>query len=382
MNSSIDSWSKKCISDLAENIYAGATPNTKIREYWEDGDIPWMSSGEINNEIIYSTQGFITQAGFNKSSTKIVPINSILIALAGQGKTRGKVAINKIELCTNQSLAAIVPNKQIFYKYLYYNLQYRYAELRELSSGDGGRGGLNLRLINGIEIDFPSVYEQKKIAEILTTWDDVIEVQNRLIEDKKKYLESIITQLVNRKIRFNEDTDSWIEKRLSDVCKIETGKLDANAMNPNGRYEFFTCAKENYRIDSYSFDCEALLIAGNGDIGKVKYYNGKFDAYQRTYVLSNFSENITFVKAYMDVKLMKQIVTQKQQGAMPYIKKSTLADFTIFFPNKSVQQKIVEIYNVINNEISLLERELEYKKMQKQGLMQQLLTGKIRVKVS
>jgi type I restriction enzyme, S subunit len=107
-----ENWNVRKVKTLSKNIVAGATPNTNNPVYW-DGDIPWMSSGEINNRFIYRTERTITHDGYDNASTKLIPPNSILIALAGQGQTRGRVAINRIELCTNQSLASIISNDKI-----------------------------------------------------------------------------------------------------------------------------------------------------------------------------------------------------------------------------------------------------------------------------
>ena len=101
------------------SLVTGATPNKAKSDYWEDGTVPWMSSGEVNNRFIYDTENKISQKGYDNTSTTIVPIHSIVIALAGQGKTRGKVAITEIELCTNQSLCSIICGEQLFYKFFY-----------------------------------------------------------------------------------------------------------------------------------------------------------------------------------------------------------------------------------------------------------------------
>ncbi len=106
------SYDIKKVGDFAE-CFAGATPSTKISSYWDNGNIPWMSSGEVHKARVQDTDAKITQQGYDGCSTKMVPIHSIVIALAGQGKTRGTVAINDIELCTNQSLCAIVPNEEV-----------------------------------------------------------------------------------------------------------------------------------------------------------------------------------------------------------------------------------------------------------------------------
>ena len=102
-------WEEKKIDDIA-TCFAGATPSTKIPEYWDNGTIQWMSSGEVNNGQIYETEKRISQLGFDKCSTKMVKPNTVVMALAGQGKTRGMVAITRVPLCTNQSLCAIETN--------------------------------------------------------------------------------------------------------------------------------------------------------------------------------------------------------------------------------------------------------------------------------
>src|SRR5690606_15998858 len=130
-------WKK--IGEIA-SCYAGATPKTGIEVYWKNGTIPWMSSGEGNKRIIYNTEKKITQLGYEKSSTKIAPPNTVVIALAGQGKTRGTVAITKISLCTNQSLCSIITNDDVKSEFLYHFLRTQYKKLRDVSSGDGTRG--------------------------------------------------------------------------------------------------------------------------------------------------------------------------------------------------------------------------------------------------
>ena len=149
------------IRDVAV-CYAGATPSTKVAAYWDDATIPWMSSGEVHNGRVSATEKKISQAGYDSCSTKMVPANSVVIALAGQGKTRGTVAITEIELCTNQSLCCIIPNSSVMSDYLYYHLKLRYEEMRNLAGIAEGRGGLNLKLIQGIRILVPSKADQEE----------------------------------------------------------------------------------------------------------------------------------------------------------------------------------------------------------------------------
>jgi type I restriction enzyme S subunit len=134
----------------------------------------------------------------------------------------------------------------------------------------------------------------------------------------------------------------WQTTNLGDLCRIRTGKKDVNEGNPDGEFPFFTCAAEHTFSDNYSFDTEALLIAGNGDVGKVSYYNGKFEAYQRTYVLSDFTEVLPrFLFLILDGKLKDTVSKQKLGNTMPYIKVGMLTDFQLPVPSLAEQQRIV-----------------------------------------
>ena len=136
----------------------------------------------------------------------------------------------------------------------------------------------------------------------------------------------------------------WEIKKLGEVCEIKTGKKDVNQGNPDGNYPFFTCAREHTFSDTFSFDTEALLIAGNGDVGNVSYYKGKFEAYQRTYVLFDFKGiQPRFLFRVLDGTL-KQVMAQSKLGnTMPYIKLGMLKEFEIPLPPLPEQQHIVSI---------------------------------------
>lgn len=155
----------KHIRDFAE-CYAGATPSTKIADYWDNGTIPWMASGEIHLGHVYETEKKITQLGYDKCSTKMVPPHTVVIALAGQGKTRGAVALTEIELCTNQSLCAMITDNTVLPDYLYHNLRGRYEEIRNMCAIAEGRGGLNLQIVGNIEVIVPSVGQQEEFISI------------------------------------------------------------------------------------------------------------------------------------------------------------------------------------------------------------------------
>ena len=230
-----------------------------------------------------------------------------------------------------------------------------------------------------LKILLPPLDEQEKIAEILSTWDEAINLTINLIESKKQFKKALMQNLLTAKICFPQFKDEWKETKLGEICEIQTGKLNANAMIQGGRYKFFTCAKEVFEIDDYAFDTEAILISGNGEnVGYIHYFNGKFNAYQRTYVLDKFTENILFIKHFLEFALKRKIEIEKKDGNTPYIVLSTIFDFIVKLPNLKEQQKIAEVLTACDDEINLLNLKLENLKKQKQGLMQKLLKGEMR----
>ena len=176
-----DAWVQRKLGDVSE-IMAGGTPSTQIDSYWMPKEIPWLSSGEVHKKSITYTDNMISKNGLENSSARWIKENSVLIALAGQGKTRGTVAINRIPLTTNQSIAAIILNKELHYEFVFQNLENRYDELRTLSSADGSRGGLNKQILSELNIRTPQFEEQQKIGLFFKNLDNLITLHQRKYE--------------------------------------------------------------------------------------------------------------------------------------------------------------------------------------------------------
>lgn len=159
---------------------------------------------------------------------------------------------------------------------------------------------------------------------------------------------------------------NWTYKKLGELVNIRTGKLDANAANENGMYPFFTCSREPLRINSYSYDCECVLVAGNGELN-VKYYNGKFDAYQRTYIIEKKKE-IDYISTYYIYLFFQKYIDVLRRGSIggiiKYIKLGDLTNALIPIPSLSEQESIVAELDAINHLIDLQEQQLcEYDRL-------------------
>ena len=148
--------------------------------------------------------------------------------------------------------------------------------------------------------------------------------------------------------------------RIGDLTKIKTGKLDANASSEDGQYPFFTCSRDPLRISTYSYDCECVLVAGNGDLN-VKYYNGKFDAYQRTYIIEDNDSGKLYMPYlyYFMEGYIEELRKHSIGGVIKYIKLKDLTDVIIELPPIYEQKAIVELLNKVKNVINIRNEEID-----------------------
>mgnify|MGYP002768726004 CR=1 FL=1 len=253
-------------------------------------------------------------------------------------------------------------------QYFNYLLRSPFARKRIIPMGAGAQHfNIGQEGLSKVKLHFANIEEQKKIGKMLSLLDERISTQNKIIDK----LQSLIKGIAQHCIR--ELINGWEYVRLGDICKITTGKLDANAQVENGQYPFFTCAERPFNIDSYAFDTEALLISGNGaNLGYINYYKGKFNAYQRTYVLDHFSVNIQYVKWALKVLLPQRIAIEKSSSNTPYIVLSTLADLKIPIPNNSKQNHIANLMMSFERKLSTQLVLSDLYNKQKQYLLRQM----------
>jgi type I restriction enzyme, S subunit len=195
-----DSWELVRLRWLSER-YAGGTPDKNNSGFWDDGDIPWLNSGSVNDGYITEPSAFITREGFLGSSAKWIPKGSLVMALAGQGKTKGMVAQLGFPATCNQSMAAIIPNHRIRARYLYWWLTANYSNIRNMAGGEA-RDGLNLDLLGGIPCPIPGDDEQRAIADVLdretAKIDTLVSKKRTLIERLKEKRTALISRMVTR----------------------------------------------------------------------------------------------------------------------------------------------------------------------------------------
>ncbi len=370
-------WQRVRLGDIAE-IKRGASPRPIENPKWfcTNSNVGWVRISDIskNSRFLYKTAQKLSKKGIEKS--RLVKQNSLIMSMCA---TIGKPIITKIDTCIHDGFV-VFENPKIDLNYLYYFLCYIEKEWLE-SGQQGSQVNLNVDLIKNKEVFYPKdLNEQIAIANILSTLDRYLCALDALILKKEGVKKALSFELLSQRKRLKGFNQAWQRVRLGDICEITTGSLDANEMVHYGKYRFYTCAKEYYFIDKYAFDTEAILISGNGaHVGYVHYYKGKFNAYQRTYVLDNFSEHIIFVKYFLTMFLQSHIQTNRNEGNTPYIVMATLKDFEIPLPPLNEQIAIANILSALDNEIISLKNKKRQFENIKKALNHDLMSAKIRV---
>lgn len=279
------------------NTFSGGTPSTEHPEYW-NGNIPWLSSAESAKDFIYDSDTYITQEGVDNSATKLAKKNSVLIATAGQGKTRGQVSHLENDAYINQSLISITPkdDKILNDLYLYYYLKNSYQRLRNLSDVTGVRGSLSGDLLKTFLIEYPDIKTQNKIVDVLRTIDKKIENNNKISTELESLAKTIYDywflqfEFPNEegkpykssggKMVFNEEMnreipEGWEIKRLAEIeDNIITGKTPStkDPENYSGNIPFITIG--DIRGNVYVVNTEQNLSEKGANSQSNKYIPG------------------------------------------------------------------------------------------------------------
>lgn len=366
-----------------------------------------MSSGELNNKFIYDVIGRITTIGLQNSSTHWIPSNCVLIGLAGQGKTRRTAAINFIPLCTNQSIAAIYPSKNINSVYSFYYIDSIYEYLRKISDGGGGRGGLTKSLISKIYIPLPDLHEQNKIALSLNSIDNLLHSLDKLIAKKELIKQGAMQKLLTGKKRLLGFTEKWQGFSIGELGETYngiTGKSAKDFGHGKAKYITFLNVLANTRINTTLL--EDVDINNNEKQNAVKcgdlFFNTSSETPEEVGMCSAITQDVDntylnsfcfgfrlynmktvsplFLAYWFRTKHGRSLMSFLAQGSTRYnLSKDGFKKGVVSLPSFEEQNAIVEILTFMDDEIASLEAKREKYVSIKQGMMQQLLTGKIRL---
>jgi type I restriction enzyme S subunit len=421
-----EDWEIRKIGEMTEQIFSGGTPDTRKPEYW-DGEIPWLSSGETGNRFIRNTERKITKLGVDNSSTRLAKVGDVVVAAAGQGYTRGQASFCMIDTYINQSIVALrVKKEQLNPLFLFYNLLSRYSELRDISDAHSSRGSLTTKLLGGLNIRIPSIYEQENISNILFSIDSKIELNQQMNktleaiglaifkhwfidfefpnEDGKPYKSSGGEMIYNEELG-SEIPKEWEVTKMKEVLSL----LKDGTHNPPKRVQhgikfiagasdikhfeidFSGCTyitKEDYeKIHKYfSVEPNDVLLTIVGTIGNVAIVK-KSDipfSLQRSIAVLRPNEKIDFAFLYhmLNSEPFKQFLyASVNPTAQPGIYLGTLSEFQLILPKKEIVAKFGTITGSIINKMQENNSKNRVLSSMRNSLLPKLMSGKIRIPV-
>ncbi|MEN9370774.1 MAG: hypothetical protein RI952_1639 [Bacteroidota bacterium] len=363
------SWEKLKISDFT-SVITGGTPSTTKTEYWENGHIPWLNSGALNQEIITESENFITQAGLENSSTRMMPKDTILIALTGT--TTGVVGYLSFEACANQSVTGILPSNKHHPKFLYYYLKSIREQILEASYG-GAQKHISQAFVKELLIPLPPLATQKRIADILDTADALRRKDQELLTKYDQLAQAIFIDMFGDPVK-NEK--GWEVKKLEEVShKITDGThlspkftnqgvpflLVSNIVNNEINYKTEKyISKEEFEILNKRTPIEVgnILMTSVGSYGNPAIIEEKIDfAFQRHIAFIKPIHEVVdykFLFSLLKTEQIKNQIDKKVNGvAQKTLNLKDLKELNIIMPPLRLQIQFSEIFNKLYKQKSI-----------------------------
>ena len=384
-------WSNSKIDDIAV-VTSGGTPSRSNLTFW-DGNIPWVTTSLVDFNIIQSAEEFITQKGLDNSSAKLFPKNTILMAMYGQGITRGKVAILGIDATTNQACAAIKLQSNYDTQFIFQNLMSRYEEIRDLSN-DGGQKNLSAGIIKEIEVNYPEKREQIKIASFLSVVDEKISQLTQKHQLLREYKQGMMQKLFSQQIRFKADDGSefgeWENTVLGDIADIVGGGTPStnNQAYWSGDVVWLTPSEINQKFIGESkrtiselgvqkssakkLPIGTILFTSRATIGEVAIAIAEVTTNQGFQSFISNEKTFNEFLYYWIVNNKKSFIERASGSTFLEISKSKIQPMEISLPCLEEQTKIANFLSAIDQKIEVVAQQIEQAKQWKKGLLQQM----------
>ena len=370
-------WGLPQIKDIA-SISSGSTPNRNNSEYW-NGNIAWVTTGELSSGHVNHTSELITVKAVKETKMRIYPQGTLLMAMYGQGKTRGTVAILEIDAAVNQACAAITV-KDGKSKFLFYQLKNSYQDIRKLSN-TGNQENLNADIIKTYQVPWAPDEEQERISTILTTQDKVIELKEKRLAEKQRQKKYFMQQLLTGKKRLPGFLKSWKTVELGEIFNyIQPTAYLVKTTDYDDSYKTPVLTAGKTFILGYTNETEGVftkvpVVIFDDFTTATKYVDFPFKVKSSAMKILTIKDGLSIVFAYEAMQLIKFTVGGHERHWI-----SKYSCLTIDIPDIEEQTAIAEVLSAADREIELLQQDIEQEKQKKKALMQLLLTGIVRVK--
>jgi type I restriction enzyme, S subunit len=380
-------WEQTSLKNIAK-IKSGSTPlRAQHERYFVDGQIPWIKTMDLTNEKISQTDECITDLAVKETSCPILQPDTVLVAMYGGFNQIGRTGIMTFTGSINQAISSLsVDEAMAIPDYVLYWLNANVDLWRRFAASSRKDPNITKKDVEDFPILLPPLPEQRKIAEILSTWDEAIAASERLLASLRQRKKGLMQRLLTGQVRFAGFEGEWRETTIGDIFTLGRGRVISNQyINEHpGSYPVYSSQSKNKgmmgAIDSYDFEGKYITWTTDGAYaGTVFYRNGKFNCTNVCGTMKPKSKDVDlrFV-AYQISRITKRYVSYVGN---PKLMNNIMAIVPVQLPSYEEQKKIGDILQFADDEIELLEQKLEALQQQKKGLMQRLLTGQVRVRI-
>ena len=379
-------WEKVAIKSVCKGIYDGphATPPVS-----DTGAIFMGISNFSNGRLDLSDIRFISENDLPRWTKRVTPQASDIVFSYEATLNLYAVIPDGFRGCLGRRMALIrVDEKKVYYKFLYY---YFYSDAWRVVIQENTVLGATVDRIPLVKfpdflIDLPPLVTQHRIADILSAYDKLIENNQKQIKLLEEASQCLYKEwFVDLRFPGYEDVkivdgvpEGWKKVGLAKIAPIVTGKKDANFGIDSGKYLFFTCAQEPIKAPSYSFDCSAVILAGNGDFN-VKLYRGQFEAYQRTYVFSPHNSDNLYLLYYAVKDSMRQLFQGASGSTIKFLTKRMLEEIRVFVPDEDILIRFNQNCESFQKKIEALKIQISLAQEACHRLLPKLMSGEIEV---
>ena len=365
-------WEYSKIGKLCKT-YSGGTPLKNVKEYYQNGNIPWLRSGEVCKKYITETEMFITQKGFENSSAKYYPINTVVVAM--YGATAAQVGILKIEATSNQAVCGIIPNSTFLPEFLYYFFCYRKEFLASQAQG-GAQPNISQVKIKNLEVPIPPLSEQQSIVDYLDSAFAKIDAMKanaeKALNEAKALFQASLKEML-------EPKEGWEEKTLPDISENLDSKRKpvTKGKRETGIYPYYGASGIVDYVSDYIFDEDILLISEDGANLVARSTPIAFSVSGKVWVnnhahILRFKNIYTqyFVEYYFASIKIDEYVTG---AAQPKFSQKNMNKLPIWIPSIVEQQSIVETLDSLKSKVDRLQANYEKISQECDALKQAIL---------
>ena len=383
------SWEKVKLGEISFCIQPGPFGSQLHNsDYAHEGTPIIMPKDMVDGHIRHTGLIRVPEEHVARLQRHQVCAGNLMVARKGDVRKCVYITENENGWLTGSDCLKVALNENVcFPKYIYYQLRSPYIGrwLEQISIG-ATMPSINTGLLSGIEMYLPSLEIQRRIADILSAYDDLIENNRKQIKLLEEAAQRLYKEwFVHLRFPGHEHTkivdgvpEGWDKTSIKSVASILTGKKDANFGTANGEYPFFTCAQEPIKAPSYSFDTNAVILAGNGDFN-VKLYRGKFEAYQRTYVLTPNDEKNLFLLFYVVENSIKKLAQGASGSTIKFLTKGMIEGISMLFPSAKLLSDFNSACEEAQTQIEVLQKKAKLLCYARDRLLPKLMSGEVEV---